>query len=189
MVSPRRADDGDRARRVVQKGLGDRAKAHGVDAAADPAAHNQQLRLAGGGQQRIPRRARVCRPRARVIIRKYNRALFSAGQGDRPGRVRAAVRPAPGPARSDEADPARPRRAARHCKSAGPPHSVIEPGWRRARSCLSWTPCGRRTRRSQTGTTQLRTLAAYVEALGGRLKIIADFGDQRLAFTEPGEAA
>jgi hypothetical protein len=33
-------------------------------------------------------------------------------------------------------------------------------------------------------------LASYVEALGGRLEIIADFGDERLAFTEPGiEAA
>jgi hypothetical protein len=31
------------------------------------------------------------------------------------------------------------------------------------------------------------TLAAYVEALGGRLEIIADFGDERrLAFAEPG---
>ena len=38
-------------------------------------------------------------------------------------------------------------------------------------------------------TTELRTLAAYVEALGGRLEIIADFGDQRLAFTEPGTEA
>ena len=27
------------------------------------------------------------------------------------------------------------------------------------------------------------------EALGGRLEIIADFGDQRLAFTEPGNEA
>jgi hypothetical protein len=38
-------------------------------------------------------------------------------------------------------------------------------------------------------TTERRTLAAYVEALGGRLEIIADFGDQRLAFTEPGTEA
>jgi hypothetical protein len=38
-------------------------------------------------------------------------------------------------------------------------------------------------------TTELRTLAAYVEALGGRLEIIADFGDQRLAFIEPGTEA
>jgi len=30
---------------------------------------------------------------------------------------------------------------------------------------------------------------AYVEALGGRLEIIADFGDQRLAFIEPGTEA
>ena len=29
----------------------------------------------------------------------------------------------------------------------------------------------------------------YVEALGGRLEIIADFGDQRLAFIEPGTEA
>lgn len=36
------------------------------------------------------------------------------------------------------------------------------------------------------GATELRTLAAYVEALGGRLEIVADFGDERLAFTEPG---
>jgi len=32
-------------------------------------------------------------------------------------------------------------------------------------------------------------LAAYVEALGGRLEIIADSGDQRLAFTQPGTEA
>jgi transcriptional regulator with XRE-family HTH domain len=38
---------------------------------------------------------------------------------------------------------------------------------------------------AKPGTTELRTLAAYVEALGGRLEIIADFGDQRLAFAEP----
>ena len=37
---------------------------------------------------------------------------------------------------------------------------------------------------AKPGTTELRTLAAYVEALGGRLEIIADFGDQRLAFTD-----
>jgi hypothetical protein len=42
---------------------------------------------------------------------------------------------------------------------------------------------------AKPGTTELRTLAAYVEALGGRLEIIADFGDQRLAFTEPGTEA
>src|SRR5271170_238216 len=39
---------------------------------------------------------------------------------------------------------------------------------------------------AKPGSTELRTLATYVEALGGRLEIIADFGDQRLAFTEPG---
>jgi transcriptional regulator with XRE-family HTH domain len=38
---------------------------------------------------------------------------------------------------------------------------------------------------AKPGTTELRTLAAYVEALGGCLEIIADFGDQRLAFIEP----
>ncbi|HEX9032773.1 MAG TPA: XRE family transcriptional regulator [Streptosporangiaceae bacterium] len=42
---------------------------------------------------------------------------------------------------------------------------------------------------ARPGATELRTLAAYVEALGGRLEIIADFGDQRLAFTEPGREA
>ena len=42
---------------------------------------------------------------------------------------------------------------------------------------------------AKPGATELRTLAAYVEALGGRLEIIADFGDQRLAFTEPGTEA
>jgi hypothetical protein len=31
--------------------------------------------------------------------------------------------------------------------------------------------------------------AAYVEALGGRLEIIADFGDERLAFSELGAEA
>jgi hypothetical protein len=41
----------------------------------------------------------------------------------------------------------------------------------------------------RVGTTEMRTLAAYVEALGGRLEIIADFGDQRLAFAEPGTEA
>jgi len=42
---------------------------------------------------------------------------------------------------------------------------------------------------AKPGATELRTLAAYVEALGGRLEIIADFGDHRLAFTEPGTTA
>jgi alkanesulfonate monooxygenase SsuD/methylene tetrahydromethanopterin reductase-like flavin-dependent oxidoreductase (luciferase family) len=37
---------------------------------------------------------------------------------------------------------------------------------------------------AKPGATELRTLAAYVEALGGRLEIIADFGGERLAFTE-----
>jgi hypothetical protein len=37
--------------------------------------------------------------------------------------------------------------------------------------------------------TDLRTIAAYVQALGGRLEIIADFGDRRLAFAEPGTDA
>src|ERR1039457_1128090 len=38
---------------------------------------------------------------------------------------------------------------------------------------------------ARPGATELRALAAYVEALGGRLEIIADSGDDRLAFTEP----
>ena len=42
---------------------------------------------------------------------------------------------------------------------------------------------------AKPGTTELRTLAAYVGALDGCLEIIADFGDQRLAFTEPGTEA
>jgi DNA-binding XRE family transcriptional regulator len=42
---------------------------------------------------------------------------------------------------------------------------------------------------AKPSTTELCTLAAYVEALGGRLEIIADFGDQRLAFAEPGTEA
>jgi len=42
---------------------------------------------------------------------------------------------------------------------------------------------------ARPGATELRTIAAYVEALGGRLEIIADFGDQRLAFAEPGNEA
>jgi len=37
--------------------------------------------------------------------------------------------------------------------------------------------------------TVLRTLATYVEAIGNSVAIIADFGDQRLAFTEPGNEA
>ena len=37
---------------------------------------------------------------------------------------------------------------------------------------------------AKPGATELRTLATYVEALGGRLEIIADFGGERLAFTE-----
>lgn len=42
---------------------------------------------------------------------------------------------------------------------------------------------------AKPGATELRTLAAYVEALGGKLEIIADVGDQRLAFIEPGSEA
>ncbi|MDR2984879.1 MAG: helix-turn-helix domain-containing protein [Nocardiopsaceae bacterium] len=42
---------------------------------------------------------------------------------------------------------------------------------------------------AKPGTTELRTLASYVEAMGGRLEIIADFGDQRFAFAEPGVSA
>jgi transcriptional regulator with XRE-family HTH domain len=42
---------------------------------------------------------------------------------------------------------------------------------------------------AKPGTTEPRTLAAYVEAPGGRLEITADSGGQRLAFTEPGPGA
>jgi len=42
---------------------------------------------------------------------------------------------------------------------------------------------------AKPGATELRTLAAYVEALGGQLEIIADFGDERLAFAEPSSEA
>jgi DMSO/TMAO reductase YedYZ molybdopterin-dependent catalytic subunit len=42
---------------------------------------------------------------------------------------------------------------------------------------------------AKPGATALRTVAAYVEAVSGRLEIIADFGSQRLAFTEPGTEA
>lgn len=34
--------------------------------------------------------------------------------------------------------------------------------------------------RGQLGRTELGTVAAYVEALGGRVEIIADFGDERI---------
>jgi hypothetical protein len=34
--------------------------------------------------------------------------------------------------------------------------------------------------RAEPGATEVRTLARYVEALGGRLEIIADFGDERV---------
>jgi hypothetical protein len=34
--------------------------------------------------------------------------------------------------------------------------------------------------RAEPGTTEIRTLAAYVEALGGRLDIVADFGRDRI---------
>jgi hypothetical protein len=64
---------------------------------------------------------------------------------------------------------------------------------RHPRRCRSpgVSPCGGGSaiEHAKPGTTKLRTLAAYVEALGGRLEIIADFGDQRLAFTEPGTDA
>jgi hypothetical protein len=42
---------------------------------------------------------------------------------------------------------------------------------------------------ARPGKTELRTLVAYVEALGGRLAIIPDFGDQRLALTDRGTDA
>ena len=34
--------------------------------------------------------------------------------------------------------------------------------------------------RAKVDTSELRTLAAYVRALGGRLEIVADFGSERL---------
>jgi hypothetical protein len=34
--------------------------------------------------------------------------------------------------------------------------------------------------RAEPGATEIRTLAGYVEALGGRLDIIADFGAERI---------
>lgn len=34
--------------------------------------------------------------------------------------------------------------------------------------------------RAKITTSELRTLAAYIEALGGRMEIIADFGSERL---------
>ena len=33
--------------------------------------------------------------------------------------------------------------------------------------------------RAEPGATEVRTLAGYVEALGGRLEILADFGGER----------
>lgn len=43
----------------------------------------------------------------------------------------------------------------------------------------------RRSSTPKPGATELRILAAYVEAPGGRLEIIADFGDERLAVADP----
>ena len=34
--------------------------------------------------------------------------------------------------------------------------------------------------RADPGSTEVRTLASYVEALGGRLEVIADLGDERI---------
>jgi transcriptional regulator with XRE-family HTH domain len=34
--------------------------------------------------------------------------------------------------------------------------------------------------RAKVDTSELRTLAAYIQALGGRMEIIADFGGERL---------
>lgn len=34
--------------------------------------------------------------------------------------------------------------------------------------------------RGELGTTQLGTLESYIEALGGHLRVVADFGDQEL---------
>ena len=56
------------------------------------------------------------------------------------------------------------------------------PGWASPRAASA-------IEHAKAGTTELRTLAAYVEALGGRLEIITDFGGQRLAFIAPGTEA
>jgi hypothetical protein len=37
--------------------------------------------------------------------------------------------------------------------------------------------------RATPGATEIRTLAAYVRALGGRLEVIADIGDDRIKLT------
>ncbi|MBB6171324.1 DNA-binding XRE family transcriptional regulator [Nocardiopsis mwathae] len=34
--------------------------------------------------------------------------------------------------------------------------------------------------RAQVGATEFRTISAYIEALGGRVEIVADFGGERL---------
>jgi transcriptional regulator with XRE-family HTH domain len=34
--------------------------------------------------------------------------------------------------------------------------------------------------RAKVNTSELRTLAAYIRALGGRMEIVADFGGERL---------
>jgi hypothetical protein len=55
-------------------------------------------------------------------------------------------------------------------------------------SCLSWSrirPARDRPRvsaieRAKVDASELRTLAAYVKALGGRLEIVADVGGERL---------
>ena len=38
--------------------------------------------------------------------------------------------------------------------------------------------------RAEPGATEVRTLAGYVEALGGRLEILADFGGERTVLRE-----
>ena len=73
----------------------------------------------------------------------------------------------------------------RRCAAASAsPRPRSLPGW-----ALPRAACPPSSTLSPRRATELRTLAAYVEALGGRLEIIADFGDQRLAFTEPGTEA
>ena len=69
--------------------------------------------------------------------------------------------------------------------------SAIEHAKPGTTNCAPWPPTSKPSaiEHAKPGTTELRTLAAYVEALGGRLEIIADFGDQRLAFIEPGTEA
>jgi hypothetical protein len=83
------------------------------------------------------------------------------------------------------------RRTAGCARCRGQPDQQLEAkGESRALGCRAGALSAGAFRLRAENAWLLRTLAAYVEALGGRLEIIADFGGQRLAFTEPGiEAA